>query len=104
MMPMVALATVDAFVAVCAKWDVEATVIGEVTADETLTMTWRGGTVVSVPPETAADGPVYQRPLTRPDDLDALQADGPAGLPRPQGGAAVRTTLLALLGSPELAD
>jgi phosphoribosylformylglycinamidine synthase II len=104
MMAVVTPANVDAFLAVCAKWDVEATVIGEVTADETLTMTWRGGTVVSVPPETAADGPVYQRPLTRPADLDALQADGPAGLPRPQGGAAVRTTLLALLGSPELAD
>jgi phosphoribosylformylglycinamidine synthase subunit PurL len=104
MMAVVTPANVDAFLAVCAKWDVEATVIGEVTADGMLTMTWRGGTVVSVPPETAADGPVYQRPLARPADLDALQADGPAALPRPQGGAALRTTLLALLGSPELAD
>jgi phosphoribosylformylglycinamidine synthase len=104
MMAVVTPANVDAFLAVCAKWDVEATVIGEVTADGMLTMTWRGGTVVSVPPETAADGPVYHRPLARPADLDALQADGPAALPRPQGGAALRTTLLALLGSPELAD
>jgi phosphoribosylformylglycinamidine synthase subunit PurL len=104
MMAVVTPANVDAFMAVCAKWDVEATVIGEVTGDEMLTMTWRGGTVVSVPPETAADGPVYQRPLARPADLDALQADGPAALPRPQGDAALRTTLLALLGSPELAD
>jgi phosphoribosylformylglycinamidine synthase II len=104
MMAVVTPANVDAFLAVCAKWDVEATVIGEVTADGMLTMTWRGGTVVSVPPETAADGPVYQRPLARPADLDALQADGPAALPRPGGGAALRTTLLALLSSPELAD
>ena len=104
MMAVVTPANVDAFMAVCAKWDVEATVIGEVTGDGMLTMTWRGGTVVSVPPETAADGPVYQRPLARPADLDAIQADGPAALPRPHGGAALRTTLLALLGSPELAD
>jgi phosphoribosylformylglycinamidine synthase subunit PurL len=104
MMAVVTPANVDAFLAVCAKWDVEATVIGEVTGDGILTMTWRGGTVVSVPPETAADGPVYQRPLARPADLDALQADGPAALPRPGGGTALRTTLLALLGSPELAD
>ena len=78
--------------------------IGEVTADDTLTMTWRGGTVVSIPPRTAADGPVYQRPLARPDGLDALQAGGPDRLPRPAGGAALRDTLLALLGSPGLAD
>jgi phosphoribosylformylglycinamidine synthase subunit PurL len=104
MMAIVAPANVEAFLAVCAKWDVEATVIGEVTGDGTLTMTWRGGTVVHVPPETAADGPVYNRPLARPADLDALAADGPAALPRPRGDAALRETLLALLGSPELAD
>jgi phosphoribosylformylglycinamidine synthase len=104
MMAIVAPANVEAFLAVCAKWDVEAAVIGEVTGDGTLTMTWRGGTVVSILPRTAADGPVYNRPLARPADLDALQADGPATLTRPQGGAALREALLALLGSPELAD
>src|SRR6202020_1656682 len=104
MMAVVRPEHVDAFMAICRKWDVEATVIGEVTADDTLTMTWRGGTVVSIPPRTAADGPVYQRPLARPDGLDALQAGGPDRLPRPAGGAALRDTLLALLGSPGLAD
>ena len=109
---------------ICEKWDVEATVIGEVTDDETLTMTWRGGTVVRIPPRTAADGPVYDRPVERPAGLDALQADTPDRLPRPgtsqgagqgtsqgtghdagQGaGESLRETLLALLGSPELAD
>jgi len=61
MMAVVRPERVDAFMAICRKWDVEATVIGEVTADDTLTMTWRGGTVVKIPPRTAADGPVYQR-------------------------------------------
>jgi len=104
MMAVVRPERVDAFLAICGKWDVEATVIGEVTADGMLTMTWRGGTVVKIPPRTAADGPVYQRPYARPETLDALQADGPDRLPRPGNGAALRDTLLRLLGSPGLAD
>jgi phosphoribosylformylglycinamidine synthase len=104
MMAVVRPDNTGAFLDICRKWDVEATVIGEVTADSTLTMTWRGGTVVSIDPQTAADGPVYQRPLARPEDLDALQASGPDHLPRPDGGPALRDTLLRLLGSPGLAD
>jgi phosphoribosylformylglycinamidine synthase len=104
MMAVVRPEHVEAFMAICRKWDVEATVIGEVTSDETLTMTWRGGTVVEIPPRTAADGPVYQRPLARPDNLDALQADGPERLARPTDGPGLRETLLRLLGSPGLAD
>jgi phosphoribosylformylglycinamidine synthase subunit PurL len=104
MMAVVRPSNVDAFMAVCRKWDVEATVIGEVTADETLTMTWRGGTVVRIPPRTAADGPVYQRPMSRPRDLDGLQAAVPSSLARPSTGSELKETLLALLGSPELAD
>ncbi len=104
MMAVVTPASVEAFLKVCRKWDVEATVIGEVTGDGTLTMTWRGRTVVSIPPRTAADGPVYQRPMARPADLDSLQAAAPDGLDRPKDGPALRATLLALLGSAEEAD
>jgi phosphoribosylformylglycinamidine synthase subunit PurL len=104
MMAVVRPDNTDAFLGICRRWDVEATVIGEVTGDNTLTMTWRGGTVVSIPPLTAADGPVYQRPLARPDGLDALQASGPDALPRPASGPALRDTLLRLLASPGLAD
>jgi phosphoribosylformylglycinamidine synthase len=104
MMAVVTPANIDAFMRVCEKWDVEATVIGEVTDDGTLTMTWRGGTVVRIPPRTAADGPVYQRPLARPGDLDALRANEPDGLPRPADGPALRTALLTLLAAPDLAD
>jgi phosphoribosylformylglycinamidine synthase subunit PurL len=104
MMAVITPANVAAFMAICRKWDVEATVIGEVTADGLLTMTWRGTTVVKIPPQTAADGPVYQRPFARPDTLDALLANDPAALARPDGGAALRDTLLRLVGSPGLAD
>jgi phosphoribosylformylglycinamidine synthase len=104
MMAVVRPEHVDAFMAICRKWDVEATVIGEVTDDGTLTMTWKGSTVVEIPPRTAADGPVYRRPLARPDTLDALQASGPETLARPADGPGLRATLLTLLGSPGLAD
>jgi phosphoribosylformylglycinamidine synthase subunit PurL len=104
MMAVVTPASVPAFLRVCAKWDVEATVVGEVTGDGTLTMTWRGGTVVRIPPRTAADGPVYQRPMARPAGLDALRAAGPDGLDRPKDGPGLREDLLALLGSADLAD
>src|SRR5947199_3178017 len=59
---------VDAFMAVCAKWDVTATDIGEVTSGDRLVITWNGEVVVDVPPRTVAhQGPVYDRPLARPD-------------------------------------
>jgi len=75
---------VDAFMAVCAKWDVIATEIGEVTEGDRLVITWHDEVVVDVPPRTVAhEGPVYRRPVERPADQDALQADTPDALPRP---------------------
>ncbi|MHA3019304.1 phosphoribosylformylglycinamidine synthase subunit PurL [Mycobacterium sp. BMJ-28] len=94
---------VEAFLAVCRKWDVLASVIGEVTDGDRLEITWHGETVVDVPPRTVAhEGPVYQRPVARPDTQDALIADTTAGLPRPGTGDELRATLLRLLGSPHL--
>ena len=104
MMAVVEPGRVAKFLAVCAKWDVRAAVIGEVTDTGRLVMTWRGETVVDIPPASAADGPVYHRPLARPASQDALAAGDPAALPRPVDGAGLRADLLALLGSPGLAD
>ncbi len=94
---------VDAFMAVCRKWEVLATVIGEVTDGERLQITWHGETVVDVPPRTVAhEGPVYERPVERPETQDALIADTSATLPRPSTGDELRATLLTLIGSPHL--
>ena len=103
MCAVVAPENVDAFLAVCRKWEVLATVIGEVTDGDRLRITWHGETVVDVPPRTVAhEGPVYQRPVARPESQDALNADGSSKLPRPSTGDELRATLLALLGSPHL--
>ncbi|MFE3189017.1 phosphoribosylformylglycinamidine synthase subunit PurL [Nocardia sp. NPDC059240] len=94
---------VDAFMAVCKKWDVNANVIGEVTDGDRLLITWHGETVVDVPPRTVAhQGPVYERPVQRPADQDALNADSAAALNRPKTGDELRATLLKMLASPQL--
>ena len=96
---------VDAFLAVCRKWDVLATVIGEVTDGDRLTVDWHGERIVDVPPRTVAhEGPVYQRPMRRPADLDDLQADDAARLARPATGAELQAHWLAVLSSPDGAD
>ena len=87
MMAVVEPADVDAFLAICEKWDVDATVIGEVTDGDRLQIDWHGERVVDVPPRSVAhDGPTYHRPFARPDSQDVLQADGAERLPRPVVG------------------
>ncbi|NYJ05069.1 phosphoribosylformylglycinamidine synthase subunit PurL [Petropleomorpha daqingensis] len=98
-------AKVEQFLAVCAKWDVLATVIGEVTDGDRLTVDWHGERIVDVPPRTVAhEGPVYDRPMTRPQDLDDLQADDAGRLPRPSTPAELQAHWLAVLASPDGAD
>ena len=94
---------VDETLAVCNRWGVLATDIGEVTDSGRLVVRWHGDVVVDVPPASLADdGPVYSRPLARPDDLDELQLDAPDRLRRPSTAAELRATILELLGSPNL--
>jgi phosphoribosylformylglycinamidine synthase II len=98
-------AKVEEFLAVCRKWDVLATVIGEVTEGDRLTVDWHGERIVDVPPRTVAhEGPVYERPMRRPADLDALHADDAASLPRPTTPEELQAHWLALLASPDGAD
>jgi phosphoribosylformylglycinamidine synthase len=96
---------IEEFLARCRKWDVEAVVIGEVTDSGRLTIDWHGERIVDVPPRTVAhEGPVYQRPFARPGSQDLLQADGPERLARPTTPEQLRTAVLALVGSPNLAS
>ncbi|TDD21890.1 phosphoribosylformylglycinamidine synthase subunit PurL [Nonomuraea diastatica] len=102
MMAVVEPRDIPAFMAICEKWDVPATVIGEVTDTGRLVMTWEGEIIVDIPPGTAADdGPVYERPYHEPAGQAALNTDTPDRLERPSD---LRETLLKLLGSPNLAS
>jgi phosphoribosylformylglycinamidine synthase len=113
MMAVVTPQRLDAFLAVCAKWEVLATVIGtvtEVSAEESarggrLRMRWHGETIVDLPPRTAAhEGPQYNRPIERPLDQEAINAHDGHNLPRPRSAAQLRATVLRLAASPNLAD
>jgi phosphoribosylformylglycinamidine synthase subunit PurL len=113
MMAVVTPEHLEAFLAVCAKWEVTATVIGTVTdvsAEDAvrggrLRMRWHGELIVDIPPRTAAlEGPVYERPIERPLDQDVLVEHDGSQLPRPRNGNELRSTLLRLAGSANLAD
>ena len=105
MMAVVEPQHVEAFLAICRKWDVLATVVGEVTAGDRLVIDWHGETVVDVPPRTVAhEGPVYHRPYGRPDWQDQVQADTPDRLARPVTGEQLAETLLLMVASPNLCD
>jgi phosphoribosylformylglycinamidine synthase II len=98
---MLAIVTPDNLpkvLAIAAKWGVIATAIGEVVAGDRLQVLWHGEAVVDVVPGTLADdGPVYERPMSRPADLDALQS---ASLPPyPE---ATKELLLQMVASPNL--
>ncbi len=111
MMAVVAPSKLDAFLAVTAKWDVETSVLGEVTDTNRLIINWRGEEIVNVDPSTVAvDGPMYDRPVAYPAWIDALQASsvGAAGLARAaataEGNASLRAQLLAVASSPNPAS
>jgi phosphoribosylformylglycinamidine synthase subunit PurL len=104
MCAIVAPENVARFLEICAKWDVTATVIGEVTGGNHLEITFNGELIVDVPPRTVAhDGPVYNRPLAKPAYIDeaAQQVINP---PLPFSAAEIRETILTIASTPNLAD
>jgi phosphoribosylformylglycinamidine synthase subunit PurL len=73
---------VEDVLAVCAKWELQANVIGEVTSTRRMNVTHDGKTVADAPVRALAEeGPVYKRPLARPEWMDDVRSspvgDGP---------------------------
>jgi len=92
------------FLEICAKWDVTVTAIGEVTDGDRLVITWNDEIIVNVPPRTVAhEGPVYNRPLAQPAYIDEVNAQV-VQLPIPHTAAEIKSTVLELAGTPNLAD
>ncbi|GGR58201.1 phosphoribosylformylglycinamidine synthase [Nocardioides luteus] len=105
MMAVIAPEDEATFMDICAKWDVEAAVIGNVTGEGRLRVDWHGETIVDVDPTTVAhDGPVYERPYARPSWQDSLQADVAEKLPRAASADELRETILKLVASENLCD
>ena len=105
MMAVVEPAKLGEFMAITKRWDVEATVVGEVTDGKHLEVFWGDEQIIDVPPRSVAhDGPVYNRPMQRPAYLDALQGNVPDNLARPADGEGLKAALLSLMASPNLCD
>lgn len=105
MMAVVEPGNVERFMAICRKWDVQATVVGEVIEGDRLIIEWDGETIVDVDPKTVAhDGPVYHRPYHRPEWLDDVQADAAEDLPRDNSAEGLRAALLKVLSHGNVAD
>jgi phosphoribosylformylglycinamidine synthase subunit PurL len=95
---------IDQFLAICKKWDVTATVIGEVTNGDRLEITWHGELIVDVPPRTVAhEGPVYQRPYAEPAYIKQVHSEK-VNVPMPTTDAEIKAAVLNLAGTPNLAD
>ncbi|MDN5347821.1 MAG: phosphoribosylformylglycinamidine synthase subunit PurL [Clostridia bacterium] len=84
------------------RWDLEATVIGRVTADGSFRILEADKVVAEVPVRAlTSDCPVYKRERRRPDYLEALQQYDLSALPEPGD---YNRVLLDLLGSPNIAS
>ena len=105
MMAIVRPEKLDDFLAITAKWEVETSVLGEVTDTGRLIIHWQGETIVDVDPKTVAiDSPVYERPYHRPAWLDGVQADTVSGHARAQTPEELRDQVTQVLSSPNLAN
>jgi len=88
---------------VCARWDLDATVIGEVTDSTMLRIYWHGERVADIPARRLADdSPVIRTPSFKPDYLvdEPLVVSDHAYPAPPDAGAA----LLELLAAPNIAS
>lgn len=93
-------ANVEAALAVCEKWGLTASVIGEVTDGEHLMVTQGGEVVADVPAASLGDGPLYDRPATRPVWIDGLLGEDVTSQPPSE----LDKALLELISSPNIAS
>ncbi|MCX8032134.1 MAG: phosphoribosylformylglycinamidine synthase subunit PurL [Thermoleophilia bacterium] len=85
--------------AVCERWDLDATVVGEVTATKRLRVYYRGELVGDMDAKALAEAPAYDVPQTRPaHEVD--QPLDPANYPAPS--VSLAEILLDLVGSPNI--
>jgi phosphoribosylformylglycinamidine synthase len=98
MMAFVTPDLVGSVLATADKWEIDAAVVGVVRDGSTLTIRHRGEVVAEMPASSLADAaPIYDRPLSRPADIDAVWAANPGSL-----GSDPAHTLLTLLDDPAI--
>jgi len=103
MLSIVEPARLDDVQEVCTRWDLDATVIGEVTDSGMLRIHWHGKVVGDIPARRLADdSPVIRTPSVKPDYLvDEPVTVTEATYPQPEDMGAA---LLQLLAAPNIAS
>jgi phosphoribosylformylglycinamidine synthase II len=92
-----------AAMAVCLKWGLRSTVIGEVTDTGRFVVRESGTIVADMPADTLAkDAPLYDPEMTRPAYLDEVQAFDPMTLDLPSNPDKLAEVFLGLLASPNI--
>ena len=114
MLAIVRPENLDEVLELCRRWEIRASVVGQVTGtgrfrvyDGIFESNPEQATLLAdVPCESLGEGPVYDRPLSRPAGQDALVAADPAPvlLDRFPAGADLGPELLGLLGTPGIGD
>lgn len=101
MMAFVHPSKVDEVVAIAHKWEIDASVVGEVKAGGTLTIRHNGEVVAEMPAASLADdAPMYDRPSGQPTWIEDVWTNTMTPLKPPN----VKEALLMLLDDPSLAD
>ena len=91
MMAFVKPESVEAVLATARRWEIESAVVGVVRDGDTLTIRHHGEVVARMPAASLADAaPVYDRPLARPDDIDAIWEADPGTLDLDPAGILLR--------------
>ncbi len=105
MLALVEPSRLDEVLAIAARWEVPASVIGEVTEGDALVLHRRGEVIADLPARSLADeGPTYDRPRERPDWLDDYAAADAESLTLPVAeDGDLRGFALGFLRSPNLA-
>jgi phosphoribosylformylglycinamidine synthase len=109
MLALVRPEQLDEVLALAARWQVPASVIGEVVEGDTLTLTRRGEVIATPPARSLADeGPVLDRPRARPDRMDVLAAmdgeDIDLAVEAAARGVDVVTLLSRIIATPMIAS
>jgi phosphoribosylformylglycinamidine synthase subunit PurL len=103
MVAVVTPADLEAANAVCTKWGLRSTVIGEITDTGRFVVRMGDEVVADMPASTLADdAPIYDPAMERPAYLDEVQAFDPMTLELPTDSEALGEVLLGLLASPNI--
>jgi phosphoribosylformylglycinamidine synthase II len=78
MMLVVKPGSLDEVLSVCRRWELQASVIGEISGTGNVEVSSAGDVVADVPARALAEeGPIYERAMARPAWIDALQSSPP---------------------------